>query len=63
MRIPNGNPQFFDIWYAKFMNWQAVSFDWNHVRAFLATAEEGSLGGVPPALPRMPIDVTERLGR
>jgi hypothetical protein len=23
------------------MNWQAISFDWNQVRAFLATAEEG----------------------
>ena len=26
----------------KCMNWQAISFDWNQVRAFLATAEEGS---------------------
>lgn len=25
------------------MNWSAISFDWNHARAFLATAEEGSL--------------------
>ena len=31
----------FDI--EKSMNWDAVSFDWNHIRAFLATAESGSL--------------------
>mgnify|MGYP003955796289 CR=1 FL=1 len=24
------------------MDWQRVDFDWNHVRAFLATADEGS---------------------
>jgi len=27
------------------MNWQAISFDWNQVRAFLATAEQGSFSG------------------
>jgi DNA-binding transcriptional LysR family regulator len=27
------------------MNWQAISFDWNQVRAFLATAEKGSFSG------------------
>jgi DNA-binding transcriptional LysR family regulator len=27
------------------MNWQEVNFDWNQVRAFLATVEEGSLSG------------------
>ena len=32
------------------MNWQAVSFDWNLVRAFLATAEEGSFSGAARAL-------------
>lgn len=32
------------------MNWQAVSFDWNHVRAFLATAEEGSLSAAARSL-------------
>ncbi|MFK7942642.1 MAG: LysR family transcriptional regulator [Paracoccaceae bacterium] len=32
------------------MNWQAISFDWNHVRAFLATAEEGSFSGAARAL-------------
>lgn len=32
------------------INWQAVSFDWNQVRAFLATAEEGSLSAAARAL-------------
>ncbi|MEM8501222.1 MAG: LysR family transcriptional regulator [Pseudomonadota bacterium] len=32
------------------MNWQAVSFDWNHIRAFLATAEEGSLSAAARSL-------------
>ncbi|MEM9530286.1 MAG: LysR family transcriptional regulator [Pseudomonadota bacterium] len=32
------------------MNWQAVGFDWNQVRAFLATAEEGSLSAAARAL-------------
>ena len=32
------------------MNWQAVTFDWNQVRAFLATAEEGSLSAAARAL-------------
>jgi DNA-binding transcriptional LysR family regulator len=32
------------------MNWQSVSFDWNQVRAFLATAEEGSFSGAARAL-------------
>jgi DNA-binding transcriptional LysR family regulator len=32
------------------MNWQAVSFDWNQVRAFLATAQEGSLSAAARAL-------------
>ncbi|SDZ39943.1 transcriptional regulator, LysR family [Jannaschia faecimaris] len=32
------------------MNWPAISFDWNHVRAFLATAEEGSFSGAARAL-------------
>lgn len=32
------------------MNWQAVSFDWNQARAFLATAEEGSLSAAARAL-------------
>lgn len=32
------------------MNWQAMAFDWNQVRAFLATAEEGSFSGAARAL-------------
>ncbi len=32
------------------MNWSAVSFDWNQVRAFLATVEEGSLSAAARAL-------------
>ncbi|MGL1919620.1 MAG: LysR family transcriptional regulator [Hyphomicrobiales bacterium] len=32
------------------MNWNAISFDWNQIRAFLATAEEGSLSAAARAL-------------
>lgn len=32
------------------MNWQAISFDWNQVRTFLATVEEGSFSGAARAL-------------
>lgn len=32
------------------MNWSAISFDWNQVRAFLATIEEGSFSGAARAL-------------
>jgi DNA-binding transcriptional LysR family regulator len=32
------------------MNWQAISFDWNQVRGFLATAEAGSLSAAAKAL-------------
>ncbi len=32
------------------MNWDAISFDWNQVRAFLATIEEGSFSGAARAL-------------
>ncbi|MEL6282041.1 MAG: LysR family transcriptional regulator, partial [Pseudomonadota bacterium] len=32
------------------MNWQAISFYWNQVRAFLAVAEEGSFSGAARAL-------------
>lgn len=32
------------------MNWTAIRFDWNQVRAFLATAEEGSLSAAARAL-------------
>ncbi len=32
------------------MNWQAINFDWNQVRAFLATVEEGTLSAAARAL-------------
>lgn len=32
------------------MNWQAISFDWNQVRAFLATVDEGTLSAAARAL-------------
>jgi DNA-binding transcriptional LysR family regulator len=32
------------------MNWSAITFDWNQARAFLATAEAGSLSGAARAL-------------
>ncbi|MEJ6395219.1 LysR family transcriptional regulator [Gymnodinialimonas sp. 2305UL16-5] len=32
------------------MNWSEIDFDWNQVRAFLATVEEGSLSGAARAL-------------
>nr|WP_272213416.1 LysR family transcriptional regulator [Marinicella sp. W31]MDC2879371.1 LysR family transcriptional regulator [Marinicella sp. W31] len=32
------------------MKWDAVRYDWNQVRAFLATAEEGSLSAAARAL-------------
>lgn len=32
------------------MNWNVVSFDWNHIRAFLATVETGSLSAAARAL-------------
>jgi DNA-binding transcriptional LysR family regulator len=32
------------------MNWDAISFDWNQARAFLATVEEGSFSGAARAL-------------
>ena len=32
------------------MNWDDIAFDWNRVRAFLATAEEGSLSAAARAL-------------
>lgn len=32
------------------MNWQNVAFDWNQVRAFLVTAEEGSMSAAARAL-------------
>ncbi|MDP5085083.1 MAG: LysR family transcriptional regulator [Yoonia sp.] len=51
------------------MNWRAISFDWNQVRAFLATAEEGSLsaaaralGSTQPTLGRQVTALEEALG-
>ena len=32
------------------MNWKSVTFDWNHARAFLVTAEEGTLSAAAKAL-------------
>ena len=34
----------------KRMNWNAIKFDWNHIRSFLATAEEGSLSAAAKVL-------------
>ncbi len=51
------------------MNWQAMAFDWNQARAFLATAEEGSLsaaaralGQTQPTLSRQVAGLEEDLG-
>ena len=51
------------------MDWQSVAFDWNQVRAFLVTAEEGSfsaasraLGLTQPTLGRQVAALEERLG-
>ena len=32
------------------MNWKSIAFDWNQVRTFLVTAEEGSLSAAARAL-------------
>ncbi|MEH6826024.1 MAG: LysR family transcriptional regulator [Motiliproteus sp.] len=32
------------------MNWKSVNFDWNRTRAFLVTAEEGTLSAAAKAL-------------
>lgn len=51
------------------MNWQAISFDWNQVRAFLATAEAGSfsagaraLGTTQPTVGRQIAGLEAKLG-
>ncbi|MEZ4227999.1 MAG: LysR family transcriptional regulator [Polyangiaceae bacterium] len=51
------------------MNWDAIGFDWNQVRAFLATAEEGSfsaasrvLGLTQPTLGRQVAALESELG-
>jgi len=51
------------------MSWQSITFDWNQARAFLVTAEEGSLsaaaralGLTQPTLSRQVAALEERLG-
>lgn len=51
------------------MQWRHLDFDWNHVRAFLATVEEGSLtaaaratGATQPTLGRQVSALEEELG-
>jgi DNA-binding transcriptional LysR family regulator len=51
------------------MDWRHVSFDWNRARAFLATADEGSLsaaaralGGTQPTIGRQVTALEEELG-
>ncbi len=51
------------------MDWRSISFDWNQVRAFLATVEEGSfsaaaraLGQAQPTLGRQVAALEENLG-
>ena len=51
------------------MDWRSVKFDWNHARAFLVTAEEGSLsaaaralGMAQPTLGRQVASLEEELG-
>lgn len=34
----------------KRMTWRSIKFDWNHIRAFLVTAEEGTLSAAAKAL-------------
>ncbi len=53
----------------KSMNWDAVKFDWNQVRAFLAAAEEGSFSAAAralkqtqPTLSRQIVALEETLG-
>jgi len=51
------------------MNWQSINFDWNQIRAFLATVDEGSfsaaaraLESTQPTLSRQITALEERLG-
>ncbi len=44
------------------MNWQAISFDWNQVRAFLAAAEEGSFSGAARVLKTTQPTVGRQIG-
>lgn len=43
------------------MNWDAISFDWNQARSFLAVAEEGSLSAAALALKLTQPTVTRQL--
>ncbi len=43
------------------MNWQEVDFDWNQVRAFLATAEAGSFSGAARALSTTQPTITRQI--
>jgi len=43
------------------MNWQEVNFDWNQVRAFLATAEEGSFSAAARALKTTQPTITRQI--
>jgi DNA-binding transcriptional LysR family regulator len=43
------------------MNWNAISFDWNQARSFLAVAEEGSLSAAAKALRLTQPTVTRQL--
>ncbi|WP_305985144.1 LysR family transcriptional regulator [Roseibium sp. MMSF_3544] len=51
------------------MNWDAISFDWNQVRAFLATVEEGTFSAAArvlkttqPTIGRQIAELEDRLG-
>jgi DNA-binding transcriptional LysR family regulator len=41
------------------VNWDAISFGWNQIRAFLATLEEGSFSGAA----RAPKTTLQTIGR
>jgi len=45
----------------KHMNWQEVDFDWNQVRAFLATAEAGSFSAAARALSTTQPTITRQI--
>ena len=44
------------------MNWQAISFDWNQVRAFLAIAEEGSFSAAARVLKTSQPTMSRQIG-